>query len=67
MRVIGADKFTKETKKTPKLLRDLETEPRILKNKPIENFERKQQQQSGQQRLLRAAASVNMAALRASN
>ena len=51
--------------KPPKLLRHLGTKHFTLKNKlhVIEHFERKLQQQAGLQRLLKAATSVNMAAL----
>lgn len=52
--------------KPSKLLRHLETKHPAFKNKPLEYFERKKQEQEGQKRLLRATTSTNASALRAS-
>ena len=66
MCVICGDKLDNESMKPSKLLRQLETKHPNLKDKPIEYFERKLQQQAGQQQALKTASCVIVAALRAS-
>ena len=54
-----------EAMKPSKLLRHLETKHSVLKDKPLEYFERKTREQ-GQKKLLRVTTSTNSSALRAS-
>ncbi len=52
--------------KPSKLLRHLETKHPALREKTLDYFERKKREQMGQQQLLKAITSTNVAALRAS-
>ena len=51
--IICGDRLCNETMKPSKLLRHLETKHSVLKDKPLEYFERKMREQEGQKKLLR--------------
>ncbi|XP_060764599.1 SCAN domain-containing protein 3-like [Neoarius graeffei] len=64
--VVCGDKLSNESMKPSKLIRHLETKHPTLKNKPLEFFERKKQEQDSQKLMLKTTTSVNVALLRAS-
>ena len=64
MCAICEDKLTNQSTKPSKLLQHLKTNYPTLKDKLVKHFEQKQQQQPGQQQLLKRATIINMAALK---
>ncbi|XP_055734780.1 SCAN domain-containing protein 3-like [Salvelinus fontinalis] len=64
--VVCGDRLCNETMNPSKLLRHFESKHSALKDKPVEFFERRKREAEGQKQVLKANASTNVAALRAS-
>ncbi|XP_053101415.1 SCAN domain-containing protein 3-like isoform X2 [Hemicordylus capensis] len=64
--IICGEQLSNEAMKPSKLLRHMETKHPALKDKPLEFFKRKKREHEEQKQLLKATASTNVSALRAS-